>query len=357
MQVFGTVSCDLDFDSSGKRTGHVDVSHSDDRHAFSSIRLPIGVIKGGEGPTVLLTAGNHGDEYEGQIVLHRLMAGLAPDDVPGRLIMLPALNLPAVLAGSRVSPLDGGNMNRAFPGGADAGPTRAIAGFVNRYLIGRADAVLDFHSGGTATEYVNCAFLGLGGDSSLNLQNLQLAELFGAPFTMVRHKGGGGTDFDSAAYRKSIRFLSCELGGLGRYSPEAFRIGWDGCLRILKALGTVRADAFGETADAGATCFIDIAAGADFVTSDCYGIAAIDPAPGARVSAGDTLGHIHEIHGFGQPPAKVVAPRSGVVAIRRRNPLVQPGDHLCFISAEISRDAMTRRVGEHPAQPTPRRRG
>lgn len=54
----------------------------------------------------------------------------------------------AVLAESRVSPLDGGNMNRAFPGGADAGPTRGLAGFVTAHLLPGADLVLDMHSGG-----------------------------------------------------------------------------------------------------------------------------------------------------------------------------------------------------------------
>lgn len=346
MEMFGAARCDLDFDSPGKRTGFIDVSHSDNRHAFSSIRLPIGVIRGGGGPTVLMSAGNHGDEYEGQVLLHRLMAQLTPDQLPGRLILLPALNLPAVLDRARVSPLDHGNMNRSFPGAVDAGPTRAIAGFVNRHLIEKADAILDFHSGGTATEYVNCGFLGIGSDPSLNRQNLELAELFGAPFTMVRSSDGSDGDFDTAAYRQSTRFLSCELGGLGRFSPAAFQVGWDGCLRILKALGTVQHDVFGETPQAGRTSFIDIDGGASHVTADRYGIAAIDVALGARVSAGDALGCIHDIHGFGSAPKDCVAPRAGVVAIRRRNPLVEPGDHLCLISPEISRDEVLRSMGQ-----------
>ena len=54
----------------------------------------------------------------------------------------------AVQAESRVSPLDGGNMNRAFPGGADAGPTRGVAGFVTAHLLPGADLVLDMHSAG-----------------------------------------------------------------------------------------------------------------------------------------------------------------------------------------------------------------
>ena len=340
MEVFGAASSTLDFDSDGKRTGFIDVSHSDNRHAFSSIRLPVGVIKGGPGPTVLLTAGSHGDEYEGQVLLYRLMERLTPEQVPGRLILLPALNLPAVLAQARVSPLDQGNMNRSFPGKADAGPTQAIAGFVNNCLIDRADAVLDFHSGGTATEYVSCAFLGLGQDQSLNLQNLELARLFGAPYTMVRQNDGSGGDFDTAAYRKSVQFLSCELGGMGRFSPDAFQIGWEGCLRILKALGTVRDDIFGETAPPDISCFIDIGGGADHVTSDRYAIAAIDVCAGTRVSRGQTLGQIHETHGFGSEAIDIVAPRAGIVAIRRRNPLVEPGDHLCLIAEEITREGL-----------------
>lgn len=165
---FEPVGTDMDFESTGKRTGFIELDHSDNRLAFSAIRLPVGVIKGGAGPTVLLCAGNHGDEYEGQVILHRLMQTLTLQEVSGRLILLPALNLPAVLSGTRVSPLDGGNMNRAFPGAADEGPTRAIAGFVNRHLIGKADAILDFHSGGTATEYVDCGFLCVGDNPTQN---------------------------------------------------------------------------------------------------------------------------------------------------------------------------------------------
>lgn len=69
----------------------------------------------------------------------------------------------AVLAESRVSPLDGGNMNRAFPGGADAGPTRGVAGFVAAHLLPGADLVLDVHSGGTGLDFLDSACLTLTG--------------------------------------------------------------------------------------------------------------------------------------------------------------------------------------------------
>jgi hypothetical protein len=65
MLKYGPVSSHFDFDSTGKRRGFIDLNHSDDRHAFSLIRLPVGIISGKPGPTLLITAGNHGDEYEG----------------------------------------------------------------------------------------------------------------------------------------------------------------------------------------------------------------------------------------------------------------------------------------------------
>ncbi|MGB3313040.1 MAG: succinylglutamate desuccinylase/aspartoacylase family protein [Albidovulum sp.] len=346
MLSFGPVRTDMDFDSPGKRAGFVDVAHSDNRLAFSSIRLPVGVIRGGAGPTVLLTAGNHGDEYEGQAILHRLMQGLAPEDVPGRLILLPALNLPAVLDRARVSPLDGGNMNRAFPGAADAGPTSAIAGFVDRHLIPISDAILDFHSGGTATEYVDCGFLGLGDNHDLNHQCLQLADWFGAPFTMLCPLDGSGGDFDTAAHRQGVPFLSCELGGMGRYSPASFRIGWNGCLRVLRALGCLGPEAGGDVPAAPVTRFIDIGPGGVHLTSDRHGLAEIDLVTGQGVVAGDTIGRIHDLHCFGTAPAPLICPRDGILAVRRHNPVVAPGDHLCLITEEVSRDTLRVRMGD-----------
>jgi N-alpha-acetyl-L-2,4-diaminobutyrate deacetylase len=348
---FGPVRTAMDFESTGKRSGFIDVDHSDNRLAFSSIRLPVGVINGGAGPTVLLSAGNHGDEYEGQVVLHQLMQTLTPETVSGRLILLPALNLPAVLGGTRVSPLDGGNMNRAFPGAADEGPTRAIAGFVNHHLIGMADAILDFHSGGTATEYVDCGFLCIGDNPKLNQRNLELAEWFGAPFTMVCPFGDTTGDFDTAAYQQGVRFLSCELGGMGRFSPASHQIGWQGCLRVLKGLGAIGPDVLAPLSEAPATRFIDIGEASIHVTADKHGLAEIDRVLGDLVAPGETIGRIHDLHGFGNQPASHLTPRAGIVAVRRRSALVSPGDHLCLIAEEIDRSEVLCRLDPKSQEP------
>ena len=117
----------IDFDADGVQSDFARVPYSSDSSAYGWIPVPMLCIKGGAGPTALLTAGTHGDEYEGQIALLALARELAGMRITGRVIILPALNQPAVAAGRRNSPLDGGNLNRLFPGNPEGGPTAMIA--------------------------------------------------------------------------------------------------------------------------------------------------------------------------------------------------------------------------------------
>lgn len=97
--------------------------------------IPPTVIRGGAGPTALLTGGNHGDEDEGPIARRQLARELEPGQVAVRVIILPRMNHPAVRAGTRVSPIDGVNMNRCFPGRPDGTVTERIAHYVDSVLV------------------------------------------------------------------------------------------------------------------------------------------------------------------------------------------------------------------------------
>ena len=98
------IQSDIDFNKEGKQVSWLYMPYSVTRSAYGNIAFPIAVIKNGNGPTVLLTAATHGDEYEGQIALCRLIRSLEPSEIAGRVIMMPAANLPAAMAGTRVSP-------------------------------------------------------------------------------------------------------------------------------------------------------------------------------------------------------------------------------------------------------------
>ena len=81
------LSTPLDFDAPGKHCDYVRLPHSVHRSAYGWLPIPIVCINNGEGPTVLLMSGTHGDEYEGQVALTKLIRLLEPEDINGRLII------------------------------------------------------------------------------------------------------------------------------------------------------------------------------------------------------------------------------------------------------------------------------
>ena len=103
------------------------------------VQIPFTLINGnngghgnGEEPPKTLTiwAGVHGGEFVGIRALSMLAQQLEPAQVRGRLILCLVANPPAVFQGRmNVSPLDGININRVFPGKADGQPTYEFSFF------------------------------------------------------------------------------------------------------------------------------------------------------------------------------------------------------------------------------------
>ena len=149
----------VDLDKPGKQVGFVMIPHSTHDDAWGVTRLPMAVISNGKGPTVILEGGNHGDEYEGPITICELIRELDPGELQGRLILLPANNVHAVISGQRTSTVDGLNFNRTFPGDAHGTITQQISDYVVREIFPRGDAFLDLHSGGSSLDILPSAIL------------------------------------------------------------------------------------------------------------------------------------------------------------------------------------------------------
>src|SRR5437879_13139080 len=88
------LSPEIDLERDGKQTGFLRLPHSVHRSAYGWIPIPIAQISNtrgnGAGPRILLMAGNHGDEYEGQVALGRLIRPLEPSEVHGHSTILPS---------------------------------------------------------------------------------------------------------------------------------------------------------------------------------------------------------------------------------------------------------------------------
>ena len=133
------ITATIPLNEEGAHHGFLKLPVSRDLSAWGSVMIPISVIKNGDGPTALLSGANHGDEYEGPIVLQQLAYELTPRDISGRLIIVPYMNFPAFQTARRTSPLDGINLNRCFPGKPDGTPTEKIADYFLTQLVPQAD--------------------------------------------------------------------------------------------------------------------------------------------------------------------------------------------------------------------------
>ena len=219
----------FDLDAPGKQVGYLHLPHSTNASAYGTIAIPIGLVRNGRGPTVLIMGGIHGDEYEPQIVISRLLRELEPPHLEGCVILVPAINLPAALAGTRVSPIDDLNMNRAFPGDPNGRPTEQLAYYVDSILLPRCDAWLDWHSGGSSLAYVPLVSIHRFRDSKLTQTNLEAMRAFGSPVNVIWSFFDEPRMAKGCAERHGLTYLGSEFGGTGSVNPAGVRtrLGWN----------------------------------------------------------------------------------------------------------------------------------
>jgi predicted deacylase len=219
------IVAEVDFARNGCQHGFLRLFHSVHSSAYGFIPIPIVVLKNGDGPTALLVSGTHGDEYEGQVALCNLAKSVDPARIRGRVIILPAANLPAALAGRRTSPIDEGNLNRLFPGDPDGTVTQQIAYYIEHELVPMADLVCDLHSGGSSLMYVPSALYGGWKRDGGTEQGVAALKAFGSPIAYVAEQNQGGTrTLSGGAARHSVVCLGTEAGGSGHVARSALRM-------------------------------------------------------------------------------------------------------------------------------------
>jgi N2-acetyl-L-2,4-diaminobutanoate deacetylase len=323
------VSATIDLEADGKRFGALNVPHSSNESAWGAVRVPIVVIGNGAGPTLLFTGGNHGDEYEGPIALAKLARSLEPDTIAGRLILIPALNLPAVLAGTRVSPIDQVNLNRAFPGRWDGTVTSMIADYVTRRILPLCDAVIDLHAGGRTLSFVPFCGMHVLADPAQMARTKAAMLAFGAPISLMIEEFDVAGMLDTAVEQLGRPFLFTELGGGGAASAATVRIAERGILNLLRHFGVLEG-----APEPTATRLMHSPDAAYFTVSEDRGLFELMVDLGAEVEAGQPIAQIHDIERPAKPPLVYEAQRAGLLIGRRWPGLTAPGDCLAVIATD-----------------------
>lgn len=328
------VRINIDLSLQGRQIGSLLVTHSDNRQPLGHYPVPVIVLAGGKGPTVLLIGGVHGDEFEGPAALMRLVQTLSLEEINGRIIVLPALNMPALSASSRVSPLDGANMNRAFPGDANGGPTAMLAHYIEEVLLPECDAAIDLHAGGKASVFAPSALATRVEDDSLYAKNMALARAFGAP--VIWQLGGYNDDrsVNAAAARKGVPMIAAELGGGGGCSPQDCDLAEQGVRRCLTYLG-----ATGGTFELPLQSrVVSVASAENNLYAPASGVFDRRYAAGNDVVAGQAAGWIHFVSEPERPSMALTFPASGMVLAHGNRGMVERGELLALIARDVDAD-------------------
>ncbi|PZW50855.1 hypothetical protein C8P66_10168 [Humitalea rosea] len=328
---------EVDFARDGKQTGFIRLFHSTHASAYGYIPIPIVVVKNGEGPTAFFSAGNHGDEYEGQIALTNLVKWLTPEKIKGRVIILPMANFPAAMAGRRVSPIDDVNMNRIFPGDPDGTVTRQIAHYIDSELLPLADLVIDLHSGGSSLMYVPCALARQSDDPALYQKQLAALRAFGAPFTYIQGGAqgqGGDQTLGSGAARRGKIALGTELGGSGTLTPAGLAIAERGLRNLLVHLGILGQEEWVEPPVP--TRFLDVRGQDYYIYAPENGLFEPLVELGEEVQPGQPAARIHFPETPWLPPVEIAFKAGGLVMCKRIPARTMRGDCLFHLASDLA---------------------
>ena len=331
-----TAFTNVDFDRPGKQIGFVMFPHSPNDDAWGVARVPLAVVCNGSGPTIILEGGNHGDEYEGPIVIAELIRELDPGEIQGRLILMPANNVHAVMGGQRTSPVDGLNFNRCFPGDPLGSITEQIAAFVSDEIFPRADAFLDLHSGGSSLVMIPSAIIEPTDDTELHRRNVAAARAFDAPLTVVIGNLGDPRTSTAAACRAGLVTVGTEMGGGGTVSREALSVCRRGVRKVLAHLGVLPPERI-EPARGDAR-ILELPGPSAYVYATMDGIFEPFHARGDEVRAGSPAGCIHCTWDPGRPPETLAYQADGLLYGRRQPGRVRPGNCCLVVAAPYRGD-------------------
>ena len=287
-------------------------------HTKTKIEIPVFVFRSKvEGPTILLSAGMHGEETNGIEIIRKIITRSELQNLKcGNVIAIPVINSVSFLFGSRDLP-DGRDLNRCFPGNKNGSFGSRIAYDLMKHIVPLIDFGVDFHTGGAKinnTPQIRCVFE--------FPENIALAEKFSAPLIIDSNYREG--TFRKEASKKGKPILVYEGGESMRFDYTAINEGVNGCLRLMKSYNMI---GVGVPKNHSVKIKKDI-----WIRANTSGLFHVNKVNGSYVSKDDLLGVI--CNPFGNIEHKVLATVDGYIVGMNNQPVVNQGDALIHIGME-----------------------
>jgi uncharacterized protein len=281
-----------------------------------------------DGPHLVVIAGIHGCEYSPIKGAVELMRRLDPAVLTGSVTTVPIVNVASFRERTPfVSPADGKNLNRCFPGDPGGTYSDQLAHHVFTELISPADELIDLH-GGDMVEALEPFALYDG--SPVEDTARAMAFAFGLPYIVRTEREGapiGGTT-SAAAADVGVAGITAEVGGCGLLEADAVAAHVLGCRNTMRELGMLEG---GAEPAARPQHMVE-----RFVWLRCREGGWWQPSVrvGQEVAAGERLGAV--LDPFGDELEVIAAPEAGVPLFITSSPAVTDDGLLLGLGAGIS---------------------
>ena len=327
----------IDFDRPGKQDYQV-AFHLDGTWGYSL--LPLTVINGSRGGNpngVLCFGGTHGNEYEGQISIKRLCRDLDPEQMSGRVVLIPQLSESACVANTRTSPLDGVNMNRAFPGNPRGTISYRIANFVKSHIFPLGRVVIDIHSGGKEGAFPICTSFHPIPDAGQRAEIATVARLFDTPFVFIYAGAMASGLLTDEAEAEGKVTIGGEFGGGETTSRFGVRHAYEGVLNVLRHYGHLEGD-IREIRGKGASPGRLVKADALSAYVPCPRDGIWEPVAdlGDAIMAGQLIGRLHDFADHSSPPLEIHTASDGFLIMMHLSARPLKGQTLYVVAEDVA---------------------
>ncbi|SDW18708.1 succinylglutamate desuccinylase/aspartoacylase family protein [Flavobacterium degerlachei] len=293
-------------------------------HNTAKLKIPIIIQRSKiDGPTVLFSAGIHGDEINGVEIVRQLITKKINKPKRGTIICIPIINMFGFINMSRQFP-DGRDLNRVFPGSKKGSLASRFAYHILTEIMPLVDYAVDFHAGGASR--FNAPQIRLAPNSP---ELKELADVFNAPFTLFSKNIAGS--FRNSSQKLNVKMLLFEGGKSLDINESIADAGVDGVKRVLAHLEMLDPKHLVKE-QASKTIYIEKSG---WIRAKCSGLLHDQNTIGSFVKKGTILAIITDP--FGKFERKIKAPNDGYIINANLSPIVYQGDAIYHISKTLEK--------------------
>ncbi len=290
-------------------------------HTMTELKVPIIVTRSHiDGPTVLLTAGLHGDELTGIEIVRQIIRKGINQPKCGTIICMPLVNIFGFVNQARDFP-DGRDLNRVFPGSANGSLASRFAYRIMQDVIPVTDYIIDFHAGGRSR--FNAPQIRI---EPNNDELDELAQAFSTQFILYSNNIEGS--FRTECDKLGKKYLLFEGGKSLDINSEIIEEGLQGTMRILNKLNMLN-DTFNAKTPNNSICIEN----STWIRAQYSGLLHNFTLNGTYVKTGDLLGKITDPYGQVEEP--ILAPNDGYIICENQASIVFQGDAVYHISTKL----------------------